>query len=321
MTTDATAEKKPIWLSIEEKIQGVSDQDFTGNTEGTIQRLAGELDNEGHNVSCHGGNMFQLRWAVESRMKVGRALMKDLDEAISALTLDNLADPYTVTTNLIKDLGQAWPKIKDAARKPDILALVEKTKLDLQVKKAKSLSADQGIRFLIEETVDAAVIIERLSITKEKYDEIDTLIKKELAEKERVKSLLDAVTSKTNDEKVKHLITNDVSDELIIEIGGFNQGDLDNAKQALEAELKEKQRMAEEEAERKRKEAEGPSLDTIPADKMLDYIESIRDILDICDKEDEIRVMCGQSNVPKCLIDIAISDPDKLDELEEQAEG
>ena len=53
----------------------------------------------------------------------------------------------------------------------------------------------------------------------------------------------------------------------------------------------------------------------------LTHIEAIRDIMDLCDAENEIRQMCEQSNVPKCLIDIAISDPDKLDALEQEAEG
>jgi hypothetical protein len=37
--------------------------------------------------------------------------------------------------------------------------------------------------------------------------------------------------------------------------------------------------------------------------------------------EKEIRVMCEQSSIPKALVDIAVSDPDKLDELEKAAEG
>jgi hypothetical protein len=31
--------------------------------------------------------------------------------------------------------------------------------------------------------------------------------------------------------------------------------------------------------------------------------------------------MCEQSMVPKALVDVAVSDPDKLDELEEKAEA
>jgi hypothetical protein len=54
---------------------------------------------------------------------------------------------------------------------------------------------------------------------------------------------------------------------------------------------------------------------------MLEYIEGIREILYFSDQEKDIRIMCEQSNIPKALVDIAVSDPDKLDELEEQAGG
>ena len=63
------------------------------------------------------------------------------------------------------------------------------------------------------------------------------------------------------------------------------------------------------------------ALDAIPADQMLEYIESIREIMEFSDVEKEIRTMCEQSAIPKALVDIAVSDPDKLDELEKQAEG
>ena len=51
------------------------------------------------------------------------------------------------------------------------------------------------------------------------------------------------------------------------------------------------------------------------------YIEGIREILYFSDQEKDIRIMCEQSKIPKILVDIAVSDPDKLDELEEQAGG
>ena len=50
-------------------------------------------------------------------------------------------------------------------------------------------------------------------------------------------------------------------------------------------------------------------------------IESIRQILEFSDVEDEIRTMCEQSSIPKALVDIAVSDKDRLDELESQAEA
>jgi hypothetical protein len=89
----------------------------------------------------------------------------------------------------------------------------------------------------------------------------------------------------------------------------------------MEAELKEKQRLEEEAAARKKEEAAGPKLEDIPPDEMLEYIESIREIMEFSDQEKEIRVMCDQSSIPKSLVDIAVSDPDRLDELEKQAEG
>ena len=71
----------------------------------------------------------------------------------------------------------------------------------------------------------------------------------------------------------------------------------------------------------KRKEAAGPSLDAIPPDEILEHIEAIREIMEFSDKEKEIRVMCEQSSIPAALVDIAVSDPEKLDELEKKAEG
>ena len=121
------------------------------------------------------------------------------------------------------------------------------------------------------------------------------------------------------EDRIKHLIDKDASDALIMEIAGVDQAALDSAKKAMEEELKEKQRLAEEEARKKAEAAAGPSLEDISMEDRLTHIEAIRDIMDLCDQEAEIRQMCEQSNVPKCLIDIAVSDPDKLDELEKEA--
>jgi len=151
--------------------------------------------------------------------------------------------------------------------------------------------------------------------------EIESMVKKEKAELARVATLLEAVEGKSNEEKVKHLVENNVSEILIIEMAKIDQGVIDGVKQAMETELKEQQRLAEEEAARKKEEAAGPSLDKIPPDKMLEYIESIREIMEFSDEEKEIRVMCDQSAIPKSLVDIAVSEPDKLDELEKEAEG
>jgi hypothetical protein len=93
----------------------------------------------------------------------------------------------------------------------------------------------------------------------------------------------------------------------------------------MEAELKEKQRLEEEAAAeaaaRKKEEAAGPKLEEIPPDEMLEHIEAIREIMEFSDQEKEIRVMCEQSSIPKALVDIAVSEPDRLDVLEKEAEG
>jgi hypothetical protein len=258
---------------------------------------------------------------MDGRCKVGRPLMKDFNDAIAALTLEDVAEPVSAMGKLVRELGGAWPKLQKSECKTDVLRIVENTKLDLLVAKAKSLSGDEGIRLLIEEDVESEVIIKVLDITAEKLGQVNTDVEKERAEKERVKKLLEAVEGKSNEERVKHLITNDVSDKLIIEMAEVDQGAVDGVKQSMEEELKEKQRLAEEEAARKKEEAAGPSLESIPPDEMLEHIEAIREIMEFSDKEKEIRVMCEQSQIPMALVDIAVSEPDKLDELEKKAEG
>jgi hypothetical protein len=146
-------------------------------------------------------------------------------------------------------------------------------------------------------------------------------MEEERAERARVATLLEAVEGKSDAEKVKHLFENNVSEELIIEMAKVDQSAIDGAKQAMEAELKEKQRLEEEAAAAKKAAAAGPALDDIPADEMLDHIEAIREIMEFSDQEKEIRVMCEQSSIPSALVDIAVSEPDKLDELEKKAEG
>ena len=92
-------------------------------------------------------------------------------------------------------------------------------------------------------------------------------------------------------------------------------------RQAMAEALREKERLAAEAAAATAAAAAGPSLDDIPADEMLEHIEAIREIMEFSDEENEIRTMCEQSNIPKSLVDVAVSDPDKLDELEAAAEG
>lgn len=320
-TTDAT-EKRPLWMLMEEAFLDLASEDLSEqNREQTIQRIAGELDNTGYNVSRHGGNMLQLRGAIDDRHRVGRPLMKDFRDAIAALTLEDVADPVSATGKLTGELGDAWPKIKRSERKADVLRIVEKTKLDLLVAKAKNLPGDEGIRLLIEEEVASEAITGMLGITDEKLGQVNADIEKERAERARVRKLLEAVEGRPDEEKIKHLLGNDVSDDLIIGVAEFDQGAIDGVKQAIEEELKEKQRLAEEAAARKKAEAEGPALEDIPADEVLEHIEAIREIMEFSDVEKDIRIMCEQSAIPKALVDIAVSDPDKLDELEEQAEG
>jgi hypothetical protein len=321
MTTSDATEKKPLWLLIEENILELDSQDFSGeNLEASIQRIAGELDNAGYNVSHHGGNMLQLRWAMNETHKVGRSLMKDFNSAIAALTLEDVADPYSATTKLIGDIGKTWPKLKRSERRADVIGIVEQAKLDLFIAKANGLPDDEGIRLLIEEQVAPEVITNALDITGEKLEQVNTEMEKEGAERARVATLLEAVEGKSNEEKVKHLFANNVSEKLIIEMAKVDQGAIDGAKQAMEAELKEKQKQKEEAAAQKKEAAAGPALEEIPPDEMLEHIEAIREIMEFSDKEKEIRVMCEQSSIPKCLVDIAVSEPDRLDELEKEAE-
>jgi len=322
MTTSDATEKKPLWLLIEENILELDSQDLSGeNLEASIQRIAGELDNAGYNVSHHGGNMLQLRWAMDEMRKVGRPLMKDFNAAIAAFTLDDVDDPYIATDKLLGDIGKTWPRLKGSERRPDVIQIVEKTKLELLVARANGLPDDEGIRLLIEEQVAAEVITDALDITGEKLEQVKTEMEKERLERARVETLLEAVEGKSSEEKVKHLFENNVSEELIIEMAKVDQGAIDGAKQAMEAELKEKKRLEEEAAAKKKEEAAGPSLENIAPEEMLEHIEAIREILEFSDQEKEIRVMCEQSSIPQSLVDIAVSEPDRLDELEKEAEG
>jgi len=322
MTTNDATEKKPLWLLTEEKILELDSQDLSGETlEASIQRIAGELDNAGYNVSHHGGNMLKLRWAVDEMRKVGRPLMKDFNTAIAALTLEDVANPYLATNKLLSNIGQTWPELKSSERRPEVIRIVEKTKLDLLTTKAKGLPDDEGILFLIKEQVAPEVITSTLDITENKLEQVNTEMEKKRAERARVATLLEAVEGKSNEEKVKHLFANNVSEKLIIEMAKVDQDAINGVKQSMEEELKEKQRLEEEAAARKKEEAAGPTLEDIPPDERLEHIEAIREIMEFSDKEKEIRVMCEQSSIPQCLVDIAVSEPDRLDELEKDAEG
>jgi hypothetical protein len=322
MTTEEAVKQKPLWLMIEEKLLELDPKPLSGpNPEASIQRLAGELDQAGYKVSNYGGRLLELRWAVDDLRKVGRPLLKDFNGAIASLTLDDMDDPYLVADRLIREVGKTWPKLKQSERRVEVIRIVEKTRLDLLVAKAKGLPGDEGIRMLIEEKVAPEAIISRLEITKEKLDQVNADIKKERAEKARVAQLLEAVEGKPDQERIKHLFTNNVSEKLIIEMAKVDQGAIAGAKQAMEAELKEKQRLEEEAVARRKAEAEGPALEDIPPDQMLEHITAIREIFEFSDQEKEIRAMCEQSSIPKALVDVAVSEPGRLDELEKAAQG
>ena len=227
---------------------------------------------------------------MAARGAVGRPFMKDFTATIGALTLDDVAEPNRATKKIIDDMGQTWPMLKDYERRTDVLRIVEQTKLDLLIKRAKELPDKDSIRYLIERELAADVIIEALDTTQETYDQVNAELEAERAEKARVEALLSEVKEQTDEQKVKHLITNNVEDGLIIEIAGVDRAVIDGVKEAMAAELREKQRKAEEEAARKLAAAQGPALEDIPPDEMLDYIEAIREIMEFSDKENEIRL-------------------------------
>jgi hypothetical protein len=322
MTTPNGPNNEPLWMAMENKILELGPRDFSGEKlENSVQLLAAALDEGGINVSKNAGHMLDLRSALGARVLVGRPLMEDLNHAFAALTLEDVASPYSATVNLINEVGRDWPKLRDSERRPHVLQIVEEIKLDLLIKKAKGLEGDGGIRTLIGEGIAAEVIVERMGITTGEFDVVMAAVKAERAERARVAELLQGVASRSEAEKIRHLMTSDVADELIIELASVDQAAIDDVKRAMEEEIAEKQRLAEEAAAKKAAAASGPTLEDIPPDEMLEHIEAIREIMGFSDQEAEIRVMCEQSSVPKALVDIAVSEPDRLDELEAQAEG
>ena len=312
----------PLWLLVEKEIVEYNDDDFSEMKDlGTAKEIAATLDETGYNVSKSGGNWLQLKAALKARNKVGRPFMQDLDKAISELTLENITDTYFDAMKIASGLGKEWPSVLASENRPDFEKMVVDKKTSLIVAKAKELGGEQGIRYLIAKEFASAEIIELLEISVDDYKNVKAKVDAEIAEKARVKELLGRVSDKSDDEKIKYLLNNNAADELIIEIGGFDQAAIDDVKKAMEEELAEKKRLEEEAAAKKAAEAAGPSLDQIEPDKMLEYIEGIREILYFSDQEKDIRIMCEQSSIPKVLVDIAVSDPDKLDELETQAGG
>ena len=108
MTTSEATTKKPLWLLMEERILQLDPQDLSGDKlESSIQRIAGELDNEGYNVSRHGGNLIKLRFAVDKARNAGKPLMKDFNAVVTAFSLEDVADPYAATNNIRSAFGSS----------------------------------------------------------------------------------------------------------------------------------------------------------------------------------------------------------------------
>ncbi len=321
MTTAATA-TQPLWLSIEAKIAELGSSDFDGGAkEGTVQKLAGTLDTDGHNVSRHAANMLLLRRAVDERARVGRPMFTDYTAVIGALTLENVANPVQATISLAHNIGDDFPDFKGLDHRSDLRTIISGIRLDLLVAKANEAGGDKGVRYLIENDVTEETILERLEIDQAKLDAVKEAIAAELAEIERVKGLLKEVEGQDDVARTKHLITKDVAEESIISIAGIGQDVIDQANKAMEEEIKEKERLAAEAEAAKKAAAEGPKLEDIPADEMLEHIEAIREIMEFSDDPAEITAMCEQSNLPSALVEIAVTDAAKLDELEAAAEG
>ncbi len=320
--TSAASATKPLWLSIEAKIADLGSSDFEANTqEATVHKIAGALDGEGFNVSRNAGNMLMLRSAVDARQKVGRPLLTDFTAATEALGLDDVANPIQATIAFVHHVGADWPDFKDMDKRADLRNHIDAIRLDLLVAAADELGGDAGIRYLLENEVVEATILDRLEIDEAKLHAVKEAIAAELAEIERVNGLLAGVEGQDDVTRAKHLITKDVAEASILSIAGIGQDVIDQANEAMEEEIKEKERLAAEAEAAKKAAAEGPKLEDIPADEMLEHIEAIREIMEFSDDPAEITAMCEQSNLPKALVEIAVSDADKLDEMEAAAEG
>lgn len=318
----AASQNQPLWLTVETKIAELSSADFEGAAkEATVHKLADRLDDEGYNVSHHAANMMLVRRAVDERARVGRPMLNDYLAATEALTLDDVLNPVQATIALAHQVGADWPDFEDLDRRGDLRRIVNGIRLDLMVAKAAEIGGDKGIRYLLEQQVAEPTILERLEIDRAKLDAVKAAIAAEQAEIERIKGLLKEVEGQDEISRAKHLVNKDVTDDMILEVAGLSQDVLDEAKQALEAEIKEKARLAAEAEAAKKAAAEGPKLEDISSDDMLSYIEDIREIMEFSDQPDEIRTMCEQSNIPKALIEVVVENPDKLDELEAAAEG
>jgi hypothetical protein len=307
---------------METKIAELGSSDFDdGAKEATVHKIADVLDGQGFNVSRHAGNMLMLRRAVDARAKVGRPMMNDFNAATEALTLDDVVNPIQATIAFAHRVGADFPDMLDLDRRGDLRTIVDGIRLDLLVAKAKEEPEDKAIRYLIENDVAESTIIARMEIDEAKLQAVKDAIAAELAEIEHVKSLLKDVEGQDDVARAKYLIQKDVVEASILNIAGIGQDIIDEANKAMEEEIKEKARLAAEAEAAKKAAAEGPKIEDIPSDEMLEHIEAIREIMEFSDDPGEIAAMCEQSNIPKALIEIATTDVAKLDELEAQAEG
>ena len=322
MTIANGTDDRPLWWIMEEEIRALGSQDLGGGSqESAVQRLAASLDERGLQVSKNAGHMLALRRAVGARIAAGRPLLEDLQKSLGALRLEDLESTPKAAAELIRQVGADWPELLVSERRAHVLRTVEDTKLSLLVAKAADLGGETGIRFLIEEGISPQIVVERLGVTREEFDSVMARVEAERAERARAAGLLKEVGEKAEAEKIRHLITRDVSAELIQEMMGLDGTAVEEVRQAMEEEMAEKRRREEEAAAKRATEAAGPALEDIAPDEMLDHIDAIREILEFSDVEKEIRVMCEQSGVPQSLADIAVSDPGRLDELEAQAGG
>lgn len=314
--------EKPFWVHIEEEIQHIGDTDFASDrTEATVHKIAAILDDKDLNVSRTAGKLLQLRFALEARVAAGHALMGDLDKALADLTVDSVANTHVAAVKIVRQLNATWPILTEAAHIQDVKEMVENKRLALLTNVAKKKSIKDGIRYLREEKIATNEILKGLDIDQAKLDAVEAELAAELVELQRVRDLFEAVSDKEMNDRIKHLLSHDAKDQVIVQVAGISQDAVDAAKESMKRELEEKQRLAEEEAARKAAEAAGPAIDDIPADQMIEYIEGIREILEFSNAEEDIRTMCEQSSIPKALVDIAVSEPDKLDQLEAQAEA
>ena len=157
--------KEPLWILIEREIQKYTEEDFSeANSLETSRKIAAELDETGYNVSKSGGNWMRLKAAVKARGRVGRPFMDDFNLAVSSLGLNDIEDPHATAMKIIRALGNDWPTFLASEHRPDVDAIVQKKKVDLMIARAKELSGEQGMRYLISESFEPQAVMEALGV-------------------------------------------------------------------------------------------------------------------------------------------------------------